>query len=47
MSYFRKNIDAMQGYVPGEEATLADAVEKLLAEPTGPVPPAPKPPRPE
>ena len=33
----------MQGYDPGGEAALADAIEKLLAEPTGPAPPAPKP----
>ena len=33
----------MQGYDPGEEAALADAIEKLLAEPTGPVPSAGKP----
>jgi thiol-disulfide isomerase/thioredoxin len=33
----------MQGYDPGGEAALADAIEKLLAEPTGPASPAPKP----
>ena len=32
----------VQGYGLGEEATLADDVEKLLAEPTGAVPAAPK-----
>jgi thiol-disulfide isomerase/thioredoxin len=30
----------MQGYDPGGEAALADAIEKLLAEPTGPAPAA-------
>ena len=37
----------MQGYDPGGEAALSDAIEKLLAEPTGSVPLPPKPPRPE
>jgi thiol-disulfide isomerase/thioredoxin len=32
----------MQGYDPGGEAALADAIEELLAEPMGPVPPAAK-----
>jgi histidinol-phosphate aminotransferase len=41
MSYFRKNIDAMEGYVPGEQPPVGSKVIKLNTN-ENPYPPSPK-----